>query len=373
MKILFITPYVPTNRAGGEKFTKLLLEHLSQNHKVDLLYFRYANDPEYISPNKNVRVLQVYYNSIRTKLCNAILYPIVYPLFSVRFNYSVLRFLKIKMKENEYDLLYLDHSQMALYGKFFPNIRKVYMSHDVMAQRYTRNSNFLIRRFVLASEKYVMHQPNTMIFTFSEKDRLIIKSKYKIDSYVTNFYLDDVILSAIPMSIERQLVFFGQWKRADNFDGLKWFVENVYKGLSKDIRILIIGGGLSEDFQTYVKSLDRIEYLGFVENPYKLIANSLAVVSPLFSGAGVKVKVIESLACGTPVIGNDIAFEGISSEYEDFMFYADSIESYVYTINNINISISQRIQFKEFFLKSYQHRYISSFIDGLNNKMYNKC
>jgi len=34
---------------------------------------------------------------------------------------------------------------------------------------------------------------------------------------------------------------------------------------------------------------------------------SKALISPLFTGAGIKVKVIEALACGIPVIGTDIA------------------------------------------------------------------
>lgn len=365
MRILFITPYVPSEKAGGEKFTKLLLEQLSKNHKIDLIYFRYSHDSNYISPNSNIQVIKICNNSTAVKLRNAILYPFIHPLFSVRFNYSLLRFISEKIKEIHYDLLYLDHSQMGIYGKFFPNIRKIYMSHDVMLQRYTRSSNFLIRKFVTWSEYKLMRQPNTMIFTFSEKDKKIIKSKYGIDSFVTNFYLNEVILKAIPASIKKQIIFFGQWKRLDNFNGLKWFIERIYPQISKDITISIIGAGLPEDFKSLINNLRNIEYLGFVSNPYNLIANSLAVISPLFSGAGVKVKVVEALACGTPVIGNDIAFEGISDKYKEFMIYANNPEDYIHKINTLNIPIEKRIKFKKFFLNEYQQEYISTFIDNL--------
>lgn len=365
MRILFITPYVPSERAGGEKFTKLLLEHLSYNHKIDLIYFRYSHDSNYVPPSQNIIVIKICYNSTLIKLRNAILYPFVHPLFSVRFNYSILQFIKEKMKETHYDLLYLDHSQMALYGKFFSNIKKIYMSHDVMLQRYSRSSNFLIRKFVTWSECKLMSQPNTTIFTFSEKDKRIIKSKYGIDSFVTNFYLNEAILKAIPTSIKKQIIFFGQWKRSDNFNGLKWFIEKIYPQISKEVIITIMGSGLPEDFKSSINNLRNIEYLGFVNNPYTLIANSLAVISPLFSGAGVKVKVIEALACGTPVIGNDIAFEGISNKYKEFMIYANNPKDYIYHINTLNIPIEIRIKFKKFFLNEYQQEYISTFIDNL--------
>ena len=52
MRILFLTPYVPSDRAGGEKFTRLLLEDLSRENQVDLVYYKYSFDKDYVSPNK---------------------------------------------------------------------------------------------------------------------------------------------------------------------------------------------------------------------------------------------------------------------------------------------------------------------------------
>ena len=56
-KILFLTPYLPSNRAGGENFTRLLLEELSKTCQIDLIYFKYRTDPFYIVPNSNIKVL----------------------------------------------------------------------------------------------------------------------------------------------------------------------------------------------------------------------------------------------------------------------------------------------------------------------------
>lgn len=369
MKILFITPHIPSDKAGGAKFTKLLLEKLSQNHLIDLLYFRYSNESDYTPPNSNIRIIKVCPNSKKIKLFNTIQYPFIHPLFSVRFNRNILNFLKRKFNENQYDLFFLDHSQMALYGKFFPNTTKIYMSHDVMAQRYGRSSNAIIKALITSTEKKLMTQPNTLVFSFSEKDKDIIYKQYNINSYVTNFYLDNIILKAKPEQINKQIVFFGKWNRADNFIGLKWFIENVLSILPKNIKILIIGSELPKTFHTHIKDIPNIEYLGFVQNPYSIISNSLAVISPLFSGAGVKVKVIESLACGTPVIGNEIAFEGISKKYNNFMLYADKPEDYKNLICKLNIPLSKRNLFKEFFLENYQKQYISSFINNLESNV----
>lgn len=363
-KILFLTPFVPSNKAGGENFTRLLLENLSLTCKVDLLYFRYADDAAYVCPNENVKVIKELVNSTKVKLKNYLRCPFFHPIFSIRFSRKILRFVQNLMEENHYDLLFLDHSQMALYGEFFPNIPKILMSHDVMAQRFSRAGNWLNKKLIVAGERRLMSQPNLMVFTFSEKDREIIRNTYGIDSRVTHFFLDENVIKAEPSKIEKRIVFLGKWKRADNFDGLKWFFDNVYEQIDKSIAIVIIGKWLPDDFQTRVLTLGNVEHLGFVDNPYPLIANSIATISPLFSGAGVKVKVVESLACGTPVVGNQIAFEGISAQYNSFMLQAETPSQYAAMINSIELSVETRQSFKKGFMTTYQESSICRFINS---------
>ena len=361
-RILFLTPFVPSNKAGGENFTRLLLEHLSLSFKVDLIYYHYATDPIYISPNENVKVVKKAINSTKVKLKNYLKYPYIHPIFSIRFDKKILRLIQYLMKNKCYDLLFLDHTQMALYGKYFPNIPKILMSHDVMVQRFSRKGNWLSKKLIIAGEKRLMNQPNITVFSFSEKDREIIRCTYGIDSKVTNFFLDESIVNAEPSEIKKRVVFMGKWKRADNFEGLKWFFDNFYKKVDKSILISIIGKWLPDDFQTKLVMFENVEYLGFVDNPYPLIANSIATISPLFSGAGVKVKVVESLACGTPIIGTDIAFEGISAQYTSFMLRSDTPIEYANIINSIDISLEKRKEFKKKFVATYKEADISKFI-----------
>lgn len=361
MRILFLTPYVPSFRAGGEKFTKLLIEDLSKENQVDLIYYKYSFDKLYQAPNANVRVLKVCHNSTIIKLWNSIKKPFLHPTFTIRFHKKLLKFVKDQLDQQHYDLLYLDHSQMLLYGSFFPDIPKILMSHDVMAERFGHKKG-LISFFVKYTEKKLMRIPNLEIFTFSDKDVQLIKDTYGFKSYSTNFYLDQHIIDAKANDIENRFVFLGKWKRPDNFDGLKWFFEKVYPLRPKTERYSIIGIGMPNSFKEFIKDLPNVEYHGFVDNPYKTIANSKAVISPIFSGAGVKVKVVEALACGTPVIGSTLAFEGISKDFSKFMLLADSAEDYSNAIDSLQLSSEERELFKTKFLNSYQAKSIPFYL-----------
>lgn len=362
---LFLTPYVPSSRAGGENFTRLLLEKLSMNNKIDLIYYRYGDDPVYKCPNDNVRVMKEIINSTVVKLKHALLYPTMHPIFTIRFDRGLLAYVKQLMAENKYDLLYLDHSQMFLYGKYFPEVKKLLMAHDVMAQRFSRRGNWLSKKLILGGEGGLMKMPISTVFTFSEKDNRIVKEAYGLDALSTNFFLDQMVIDAVPNQVDKRIVFFGKWKRPDNFDGLKWFFDNVYDKISKDLTISIVGKWLPEQFEARLKELKNVEYLGFVDNPYNMIANSMATISPIFTGAGVKVKVVESLACGTPVIGNDIAFEGIAETYKDFMLHADTPEEYAKQINDMAISLDARQQYKKYFMENYTKQSIVKYIEDM--------
>lgn len=363
--ILFITPFVPSNRAGGENFTRLLLEKLSVNNRIDLVYFRYKEDPAYNLPNANIRVIKELINSTTYKIKNILACPFMHPIFTVRFSKDVLHFIEKQVAKENYDLLYVDHSQMFMYAKYFPQMKKLMMAHDVMAQRFSRQGNKLGSYFALKGERKFLRLPNSTIFTFSEKDNRILKETYGLDAHSTNFFLDQTVIDAIPSAIDNRIVFFGKWNRPDNFDGLKWFFENVYDKISPELTISIVGKWLPEQFEARLKDLKNVEYLGFVENPYTMIANSMATISPLFSGAGVKVKVVESLACGTPVIGNDIAFEGIADTYKDFMLHADTPEEYAKQINDMAITLDARLQYKKHFMENYTKQSIVKYIEDM--------
>ena len=238
------------------------------------------------------------------------------------------------------------------------------MVHDVITQRYSRIGNKLITKYCFLTERFALHTSNVHIFTFSDKDTLLLSSLFGIKSTPTSFYLSEDVNQAFPVKLSDYFVFFAMWKRDDNYEGLDWFLRNVLPQCS-DKSFKIIGGGLSQKIRDRIHQHPNVEYLGFVDNPYPIIANAKALISPLFSGAGVKVKVIDALACGTPVIGTNIAFEGISSIYSAFMLQAEDTVSFVRKIDEVNFSLENRLQFKRNFLATYSDKNVIRYINSL--------
>lgn len=366
--ILFITPFAPSDIGAAMKFTKKTIETLSQSYKIDLVYFKAEGEAFYDVPNKNVRILEVYNVSLKDRLFSVLQKPWLYPVFSVRYRRELKCKLDRYVKENRYDLIFLDHSQSFIYGKAFPDIPKILMSHDVIYQRVSRVSMKAVSAWCHSSEKKILNQPNSHVFTFSTKDKDLLEKQYNLSSFVTCGNIDDSIYSIYPKQIDNTFVFFGQWVRKDNSEGLEWFLKKIYPQIPTGVKIAIIGRGLSHKLHAYIDKLENVEYLGFVDNPYQLIANSKAVLSPLFSGAGVKFKVLESIACGTPVIGSEIAFEGIPKEYADFMINAHSVDEYLEKMSSVTCDIACRTRMKNKFIKEYINPYLIKHIHSIIDK-----
>jgi glycosyltransferase involved in cell wall biosynthesis len=108
-------------------------------------------------------------------------------------------------------------------------------------------------------------------------------------------------------SLEGNYITVGDWSYEPNIEMLqivfRWAEE------CEDIRkkgLRIHGPNLVDlDIPLYAT------YFPWVENPAEIYRDAYALLAPLISGAGVKNKVLESIAVGVPVAGTDETFSGV--------------------------------------------------------------
>lgn len=131
----------------------------------------------------------------------------------------------------------------------------------------------------------------------------------------------------------RDILFFGAMSRPENYLSAIWFIENVMPLLAdEDIRFVVVGGNPPEQLKRYEN--DKIRITGFVESIEPYFEQSMCLVAPLVLGAGIKVKILEALSSGIPVITNDIGIEGIPAPKGVSYVYCQKPEDYVTAIRN---------------------------------------
>lgn len=361
-KVLFLTAFLPNAAAAAEKNSMILIKELSDYFDVDVVYFKYKNQKDYIPEADNIRVLRVVENNTKLKLRNALMYPIYHPMFTVRYNRSLEKWLQNEINKNQYSAIVYEHNQMFLYAKNFKtDAIHILYAYDIMAQRIGRASNKLMATFCRYSERESFNVPNSFLFTVSKKDSELVRKIYNIDSHYALAYIEQQVKDVVPVEIKDDYCFIGKWSRADNLDGVIWFYENIVPHIKKPITINIIGKSFPKDRISCNNPMVKTNFTGFVDNPYPIIANCRAMFAPLFTGAGVKQKVFESIACGAPVIGTEIAFEGLPKKYSNMMILANDVDSYLKAMD-VDIPIEERRRIKKEFIEDYTSETIPQFL-----------
>lgn len=124
----------------------------------------------------------------------------------------------------------------------------------------------------------------------------------------------------------RGFLFLGNLDYAPNIESLQYIVESLLPLVSKKTQIFVIGKKNPNVESKF--SNDNVIFLGFVDDIQDAFVTSLALLAPIFSGGGIKTKVIEAFSYGLPVIGSPKAFEGLNVA-RDIGFVANCSEDFV--------------------------------------------
>jgi glycosyltransferase involved in cell wall biosynthesis len=109
------------------------------------------------------------------------------------------------------------------------------------------------------------------------------------------------------------VVFVGHFGHAPNVDAVHWLTEEIVPLVQRRepaIEFRIVGRDMPEPLR--LLSQPGLEMAGHVERLDEVFDAARLTVAPLRYGAGIKAKVIESLAAGLPCVGTTIAFEGMT-------------------------------------------------------------
>ena len=110
--------------------------------------------------------------------------------------------------------------------------------------------------------------------------------------------------------------FLGGFDYAPNQDGLSWFLEfcrEAVLSVLPNVQIRVVGSGTERGLPQAAAWGDRVRFSGWVDDLDAVLASSVALLSPLRTGSGIKIKVLEAMARGLPVVATPAGVEGIDA------------------------------------------------------------
>jgi glycosyltransferase involved in cell wall biosynthesis len=131
--------------------------------------------------------------------------------------------------------------------------------------------------------------------------------------------------STISYDYHHTIVFVANFAYQPNEDAALYFTKSVFPIIKKgipNVKLLLVGNDPGEKIRLLGLN-ENVKVTGFVRSvfPYYRLAD--VVVCPLRIGGGIKVKVLEALQAGKPIVSTSIGAQGLQREEDGPLIVAD--------------------------------------------------
>jgi glycosyltransferase involved in cell wall biosynthesis len=140
---------------------------------------------------------------------------------------------------------------------------------------------------------------------------------------------------ALPAAPEA--LFVGTMSYGANEDGARWLLEEVLPLTARsDLRVNVVGAGPPPSLVRLAQRASRtVEVTGFVPDTAPWFARSRALVVPLRIGGGTRLKILEALARGVPVLSTTLGAEGLDLEPGRDLLVADEPQAFAAALDRL--------------------------------------
>ena len=135
-----------------------------------------------------------------------------------------------------------------------------------------------------------------------------------------------------------ELLYVGGLHHRPNYDAITYFLQDILPALStalEDVHLTVLGNtaGLADELTKLAPT--SISFEGWVPDAAPYYERCLAVVVPLRVGGGTRLKILEAMAAGTPVIATHVGAEGIDVIHEETILFADTPEDFTQAVTRL--------------------------------------
>jgi polysaccharide biosynthesis protein PslH len=347
MKILFISrwfPYPPDN--GSKKRIFNLIKILSEKHKVDLISF--TSEPV---TEERVQGLKPYCHSVQSILFKdynprSFRARLGYLSTRPRFIYDTYRkgfreTVQAACRKTSYDLVVASQVDMTPYTKGVGSAKVLIDEIELtiyVEQRRKQDDLWQTIRSNLTWWKHIRYVKSVIqridgLSVVSENEKLI----------VSHFNPTNCQIQVIPNGIEMDyyrgdwgapeadtMIYAGALSYFANLDAMQYFISKILPIIKKSRPAvkLFITGNINEQQRSQLPADPSVVFTGYLEDVRPYIGRAWLSVIPLRIGGGTRLKILEALAMGIPVVSTSKGAEGLNLETGCDLLIKDSPETF---------------------------------------------
>lgn len=328
--VLWVTPEPPDRRqSGGSIRQSHLLEALASATPVDVLLVGGGVDEHCARVVRDVDQLQEPSDPPRPSWVPWYLWSVwetevlrmPSPVADSRAHCRLLA-PRVRARASEYDIVHLEHDRLAPLGRepglplktiTLHNLRSEQASHLLAIEQTSFAARQLARRtraVARAFERGVVRDFDE-VFVTSPDDAAALNGGATL---VPNG-VDVNEVRPTPLPANHRIVFTGRLDWQPNVEGLKWFCRLVLPRVRAQVPAVELDIVGFKPVADVLGLRDRgIEIHPDVPSTLPYLHRARVAVVPLHVGSGTRLKALEALAAGRPVVGTSIGLAGLELE-----------------------------------------------------------
>lgn len=338
LRVLFLAPFAPRLQAshGGGRVIAQLIAQLARRHSIGLCYLRAADEPpvddglrelceiveEVILPEREVNGVKRWFHRLRVwkdLIAGK-------PLWAIdRFSPAYGDRVKTLLKTWRPDIVQLEFHIMGQYLSSFTGdaTPRILVQHEPGEEsaRENRSSAFIQGRIIpqldlhawKRFERRMIRQVQSVV-VFTERDRQTVR-KLGGQTPIVQIPLGTEVSALSLHRVEDEpfsLLFVGNFKHLPNLDAADRLINKIFPHVQSQFPqacLFIVGEHLPSNIVRAPS--ENVILTGYVPDVRPYLDRATLVVVPLRLGGGMRVKVLEALAAGKPIVASSRAVEGL--------------------------------------------------------------
>ena len=377
MRILYFYPENPLSFSQGNNSRALSLLHYFKNRNIHIDFVgeeskEFSQDA--INELKSGDLIKNgYLLKKEKKSSNIVKYYLNYS-FPKKFNSKFKDFDRTKfgykeqfskiLKDNEYDIIIISY---VYWSPLLDNVTKgtktkwIVDTHDFLTSQFQDHKKFALDRYF--KREINLMQKFDDVWVISSEEKYLFSQFVKSPVSLVTHGLPNNIETSSKTEKTIDLVYVA----SENFHNIKsanWFFKEVYPFLSSDIKITVVG-----KIGNHIPKFENVENLVFVKDLDEVYKKSKIAICPMLSGTGVKIKVIESLSHGIPVVCTERGVDGLLNKTNngclttnDPSLFSDYINK---LLNDAEFYKQNHLEAKKFFEDSFDIKKTYNVLDGI--------
>ena len=321
---------------AGHELTTLIINTPKHQADVDQLpeEVRKMATFDTVFINTNVSVIDAFANLFTNNSYN------IFRFHSVAFHNKLKQYLV----KNEYDIIHLEGVYLSPYIKTirkYSNAPVVMRAHNIefeIWERLAEEQRNPLKKFYMRLLAKRLRQFE--LGMLKEYDALVPISVKDEAFFAEHGFNKPMMTSPASVKLDKyphdyskvefpSLYFIGSLDWMPNQEGLNWFLEKVWLRIHQQmptLKFYIAGRNIPESYKA--ANWPGVKVVGEVEIAIEFMQSKAMMVVPLFSGSGMRVKIIEAMALGKPIIATTVAAEGIAYTHKKNILIADDADNF---------------------------------------------